>query len=51
MNKKLKISAWRQFESRKTDVVLFILSNSTQIPLLEALIIVYTCMLNYFLSN
>ena len=50
MNKK-NLVLGGNLKVEKTDVVLFILSNSTQIPLLEALIIIYTCMLNYFLRN
>ena len=34
-------SKCRRFENRKTKIVLFFLSNSTQIPSLEAFIIIY----------
>jgi len=36
-------STYRQFESTQTKVVLFFLQNSTQIPSLEAFIIIYVC--------
>ena len=45
----LKIfSTFGQFESSQTNVVLFFHSNSTQIPSLEAFIIIYVC---YFLTT
>ena len=37
------VSTLGQFKSRKTKVVLFFLSNSTQIFSLEAFIIIYVC--------
>jgi len=36
-------STWRQFESRQTKNIFFYLQNSTQIPSLEAFIIIYVC--------